>query len=314
MANARVSQSATELIATGYNVNARLSQSVIEIVDSGVPMPQAACNNPPQGLVGGLYAHTFTAAGGNPPYTFAITAGALPPGLALNGATGVVGGTPVSSGTFIFTLSVTDTTPRTTSVVCSITINAQVNIISGGAFHPCAKRNPWDWCMFAEMVRLQRIKFPPLNSIPQQYRHWLPWDEDFGANAIPPGAVPLNKVGGIVTPAPAAGDQIVLQTRVPFGYDGLLAGIFHFYTGNGFDQGSGDILWRVQINQRYLEDLGNIAFTLGSPQSPCPLTEGQVLLSGQTVRYIVRVPNLSGMIQVGQSQIACGLVGFFWPR
>lgn len=315
MANARVTQSALELLNM-ENPNARVTQSAIEFIIDGT-LPSASCNNPPSGVLGGLYNHVFTASDGLPPYSFSITGGTFPPGLLL-AANGVVTGVPNATGTFGFILSVTDQTPRTTSVLCSITVaGIGASIVGGvplGAAHPCSKRNEFDWCLFVESLRLQRITWPPQCSIPSQYQDWLPWDEDFGANAVPPGSVPLNKVQGIVTPGPGAGDQVVLQTRVPLGYDGLLAGIFHFYTGNGFQQGSGDILWRVQVNQRYLENLGNIEFTLGSPQSPCPLTEGQILLSGQTLRYIVRVPNLSGLIQVGQSQIACGLVGFFWPR
>jgi len=191
------------------------------------------------------------------------------------------------------------------------------NAIAGGIPYGvpgCRKKNIWDECMELEKLKLQNIQFPPLCSIPDEFKNWLPWDEDFGTNAIPEGAVPFREVHGIVTPLPAAGDQIVLTSRVPYGYDGLLAGIYNFYSGNGFLQGSGDILWRIKLNQHYLQDLGNIQFTLGSPVSPCPLTEGQILLSGQTMRYIVNVPNLSGLIQVGASQIVCGLVGFWWPR
>ncbi len=50
--------------------------------------------------------HTFTATGGAEPYSFAVTAGTLPAGMVLNGA--VLEGTPTESGTFLFTVTLTD--------------------------------------------------------------------------------------------------------------------------------------------------------------------------------------------------------------
>jgi uncharacterized protein YhjY with autotransporter beta-barrel domain len=54
------------------------------------------------------YSQTVTASGGTAPYVFAITGGALPPGLTLNAATGVISGTPTGSGVASFTIQATD--------------------------------------------------------------------------------------------------------------------------------------------------------------------------------------------------------------
>jgi hypothetical protein len=61
----------------------------------------------PQGTQGTAYSQTLTASGGTAPYTFAITAGALPTGLTLNSA-GVLSGTPMVNGTYTFTVTATD--------------------------------------------------------------------------------------------------------------------------------------------------------------------------------------------------------------
>ena len=62
----------------------------------------------PDAVFGKAYSQTVTATGGTAPYTFSITAGALPPGLTLNAATGVIGGTPTTTGNDTFTVQARD--------------------------------------------------------------------------------------------------------------------------------------------------------------------------------------------------------------
>ncbi len=57
------------------------------------------------------------AAGGSPPYSWQLTAGALPGGLSLNASSGVISGTPSAAGTFNFTIQVTDSANLTASRV-----------------------------------------------------------------------------------------------------------------------------------------------------------------------------------------------------
>ena len=61
------------------------------------------------GTLGLAYNQTVTAAGGVAPYSFAVTQGALPAGLTLNGTTGEITGTPTSAGTASFRLTATGT-------------------------------------------------------------------------------------------------------------------------------------------------------------------------------------------------------------
>ncbi|MGB7479093.1 MAG: putative Ig domain-containing protein, partial [Burkholderiaceae bacterium] len=62
----------------------------------------------PAGTVGADYATTISASGGVMPYTYSISAGALPPGMTLNTARGVLSGTPRAAGTVSFTLQARD--------------------------------------------------------------------------------------------------------------------------------------------------------------------------------------------------------------
>lgn len=86
------------------------------------PPPVVICDSPPTGVIGQSYTHAFPASSGLAPYTWAITAGSLPPGLTLNAATGIVSGTPTTAGSSSFTVQVTDNNGNTSSVNCSIPI------------------------------------------------------------------------------------------------------------------------------------------------------------------------------------------------
>lgn len=75
----------------------------------------------PNGQVGVAYPG-LSVAGGTPPYTFTITSGSLPPGLAPSGDT--LSGTPTTAGTYAFGLRVTDRYGCTGTVdFCAIDID-----------------------------------------------------------------------------------------------------------------------------------------------------------------------------------------------
>ena len=65
----------------------------------------------------------MTASGGAAPYTFAVTAGALPAGLSLS-TSGVLSGTPTAGGTANFTVTATDANSIAGTRVYALTVNA----------------------------------------------------------------------------------------------------------------------------------------------------------------------------------------------
>lgn len=82
-------------------------------------------------LAGGTLAAAYSAAitpasGGTAPYSYAVTAGALPGGLTLNASTGAITGTPSALGTFNFSITATDsstgTGPYTATQAYAITV------------------------------------------------------------------------------------------------------------------------------------------------------------------------------------------------
>ncbi|RZJ27578.1 MAG: autotransporter domain-containing protein, partial [Brevundimonas sp.] len=72
------------------------------------------------------YSTAFTGAGGVAPYSYAVTAGALPAGLTL-ATDGILSGTPTAGGAFSFTVTATDSStgagPYTASQTVALTVN-----------------------------------------------------------------------------------------------------------------------------------------------------------------------------------------------
>lgn len=90
-------------VTVADSVTLTASQQFTLTIANGLAITTATL---PGGSVGAAYSQTLAAAGGTPPYTFTTSAGALPPGLTITGA--VLGGTPTTTGSYTFTIQVTD--------------------------------------------------------------------------------------------------------------------------------------------------------------------------------------------------------------
>jgi len=75
-----------------------------------------------EATVGTPYSAGFAGSGGTLPYTWAITSGALPAGLALDSASGAVSGTPTTATTANFTIEATDALGTTASAPFALTV------------------------------------------------------------------------------------------------------------------------------------------------------------------------------------------------
>ena len=73
----------------------------------------------PGGTVGVAYSQTIAGSGGTAPYSFGVTAGALPAGVTLTAA-GVLAGTPTTVATFPFTIRGTDANACFASVAFTV--------------------------------------------------------------------------------------------------------------------------------------------------------------------------------------------------
>ncbi len=96
----------------------------IDIYDPLVVTPATL----PNGTTGTAYNATVGATGAVGTVSFAVTSGTLPTGVTLAGATGVLSGTPTTPGTFNFTITATDSVPRTAPRAYSVTIASGFSI------------------------------------------------------------------------------------------------------------------------------------------------------------------------------------------
>ena len=94
----------------------------IAVAPAPVPPPTITTTSLPDGAVGTTYGQPLAAVDGTAPYTWSLSAGALPPGLTLDAATGAITGTPTSAGAFAFTAEVTDSATQSDLQELSITV------------------------------------------------------------------------------------------------------------------------------------------------------------------------------------------------
>ncbi len=84
----------------------------------------------PPGAIGHPYSTTLTAVGGTTPYNWSITSGALPAGLSLDEATGVISGTPTSGRSSSFTVEVTDSSSPSFTSKAALAIRTSAPVIT----------------------------------------------------------------------------------------------------------------------------------------------------------------------------------------
>lgn len=84
------------------------------------------------------YTCTLTATGGISPYEWTVLSGVLPTGLSLS-STGVVGGTPTATGSFVSTVQVTDSASPPVKVTATLNISITAPGACGPPLYNCAR-------------------------------------------------------------------------------------------------------------------------------------------------------------------------------
>lgn len=130
-----------------------------------------------------------------------------------------------------------------------------------------------------------------------------PWVE------APQNFLPFDETGLVDLPVVGSADTTILSMIVPDGQDGIIKGYSLNFTGGGFVQGSGDIVWRVLIDGQAVRNFSNITTEKGSPEQVRPISGGIRIFSGQLVTAVVN--HVADVTLSGK--VSANFSGWYYP-
>jgi len=111
-------------------------------IASSSPLPPAFVNEP--------YSFALVAVGGTRPYAWSITGGALPDGLSLDAASGLISGIPTNVGAATFTAQVSDAFSATTNIEFQLPVLVRLQVISATNLPPAIVGVPYSTTLLAQ--------------------------------------------------------------------------------------------------------------------------------------------------------------------
>jgi len=142
---------------------------------------------------------------------------------------------------------------------------------------------------------------------------------------MPPGGISFFQPGSLPAPAFGIANQVELVSyTVQDGWEGSLQDVLVEYDDNGADtfiQGSGDIIWTIDIDwplgnplgtSRFLPNYAQIKTQLGSwDDGPWPVRGGWRMKSGET--YRVKAYTVANVATGNPNFVHGALLGWVWP-
>ncbi len=171
-----------------------LTFTVTEPAPPPVPPVQIGTSTLQGATKGAGFNQQLNATGGKPPYTWTVTAGALPGGLGLAAATGIISGAPEASGSFSFTVTATDSESRTASKALSINVAAPPLLV-------------------AAVPALETLMGLSFNYQLSASGGTTPYAWSVAPGALPPG-LNLNATTGLISGTPSGGGLFTFPVNV----------------------------------------------------------------------------------------------------
>lgn len=158
-------------------------------------------------------------------------------------------------------------------------------------------------------------------SLPPRY-----WDTSPPYDQMPFDAIRLNVIQTVpfgTTFTVAGRLQTVLSYTVPFGFDGVLNVLINLFQPSPaadaaaqYQDGSGDLVWRVGINNYMMDNYTNITTSMGTLTNTGSLAfgGGVRIRSNQTITYFAQA-NANGIANLDPNgQVICGIQGWIYPN
>ena len=142
---------------------------------------------------------------------------------------------------------------------------------------------------------------------------------------LPPGGISFFAMGSVPAPAFGQANQVTLATyTVQDGWEGTLQDVLVIYDDQGaatFVQGSGDIVWTIDIDNplgsplatsRFLPNYAQILTQLGSLENgPWPVRGGWRMKQGEV--YRVKAYTVANVATGAPNFVHGALLGWVWP-
>ena len=106
-------------------VPAQTKSMSLSLIVAATNLTISSSSTLPEGTVNSIYSTLMHATGGTPPYSWAISAGNLPAGLTLATTTGIISGTPTTSGNYVVGITVIDSSSPAQSATASADLAVQ---------------------------------------------------------------------------------------------------------------------------------------------------------------------------------------------
>ena len=132
-------QTSVVVTATSKADSSKSASAAATVEANSGPALTITTKSVPEGTTGTTYTATVTGSGGSQPYDWSVVSGSLPAGLQLGAQTGTISGLTTKSGSYVFSVKITDASGNTTTEALTLTMNTQQSGNCGPPLYSCSR-------------------------------------------------------------------------------------------------------------------------------------------------------------------------------